>query len=180
MPANGSRAPLTLSPLATRRAWFAVEHFEPDVVHFHEPFAPLIGWGVLRAHRAAAVGTFHRSGAGPALRLTEPLLRALARDIDVAVAVSDPAAETIRAACGIYRRGAVQRLRDRAVRRDRARADRRSPADRPSDASKIARATAHAIRAVRAHNATGAPPVATGRHRRRTRARDARGARRAR
>ncbi len=100
-PANGSRAPLTLSPLATRRAWFAVEHFSPDVVHFHEPFAPLIGWGVLRTHRVPAVGTFHRSGGGPALALTRPLLGRLARDLDATVAVSSSAATTINRACGL-------------------------------------------------------------------------------
>ena len=101
LPANGSRAPLTLSPLAIRRAWFVVENFKPDVVHFHEPFAPLIGWGVLRTHRAPSVATFHRSGAGPALTLTKPLLRLFARDLDVSAAVSESAAATIHAACGL-------------------------------------------------------------------------------
>lgn len=101
LPANGSRAPLTLSPLATRRAWFAATQFRPDVVHFHEPFAPLVGWGVLRVRRAPAVGTFHRSGDGPALRLTRPLLRSFAKDLDVTVAVSQQAAATARAACGV-------------------------------------------------------------------------------
>lgn len=101
LPANGSRAPLTLSPLATRRAWFAVTQFHPDVVHFHEPFAPLVGWGVLRVRRAPAVGTFHRSGSGPALNLTRPLLRSFAKDLDVTTAVSQSAATTINSACGL-------------------------------------------------------------------------------
>lgn len=101
MPANGSRAPLTLSPLATRRAWFVTTQFKPDVVHFHEPFAPLIGWGVLRVRRAPSVATFHRSGSGPALTLTRPLLRAFARDLDVTTAVSESAASTLTAACGL-------------------------------------------------------------------------------
>jgi phosphatidylinositol alpha-mannosyltransferase len=72
LPANGSRAPLTLSPLAIRRAWFVVQNFKPDVVHFHEPFSPMIGWGVLRTHRAPAVATFHRSGAGPTTSTSPP------------------------------------------------------------------------------------------------------------
>lgn len=101
LPANGSRAPLTLSPLATRRAWFAATQFRPDVVHFHEPFAPLVGWGILRVRRAPAVGTFHRSGDGPALRLTRPLLRSFAKDLDVTTAVSEAAASTIHRACGV-------------------------------------------------------------------------------
>ena len=101
VPANGSRAPVTLSPLATRRAWFGVREFAPDVVHLHEPFAPLIGWGVVSTHLAGSVATFHRSGDGPALRLTRPLLRHLAKDVDVAVAVSESAAQTLRRACGL-------------------------------------------------------------------------------
>ena len=100
-PANGSKAPLTLSPLAIRRAWFAVESFKPDVVHFHEPFAPLIGWGVLRTHFAPSVGTFHRGGGGPALTLTKPLLRLFAKDLDAVCAVSEAAAATVHAACGL-------------------------------------------------------------------------------
>ena len=101
LPANGSRAPLTLSPRAARHAAARVREFEPDVVHFHEPFAPLVGWDVLRSHGAPAVATFHRSGNGPALRLSAPLLRFLARRLDASVAVSDAAAVTINRAAGI-------------------------------------------------------------------------------
>ncbi|MHB1208531.1 MAG: glycosyltransferase family 4 protein [Acidimicrobiales bacterium] len=101
IPANGSRAPLTLSPRAARAAREAARAFKPDVVHFHEPFAPLLGWSILRAHRAPAVATFHRSGSGPAFTLTKPLLRSLARGVDVATAVSDAAASTIQGATGI-------------------------------------------------------------------------------
>ena len=101
LPANGSRAPLTLSPFAAQRARRAIEVFGPDVIHFHEPFAPLIGWSVLDAHRWASVGTFHRSGAGPAFSLTTPLLRRLAKGIDVPTAVSEAAAATIKDAVGI-------------------------------------------------------------------------------
>jgi phosphatidyl-myo-inositol alpha-mannosyltransferase len=101
IPANGSRAPLTLSPSASRDAARTVAHFRPDVVHFHEPFAPVIGYGALRAHGAPTVATFHRGGGGPALTLTKPLLRRLAKDLDASAAVSASAAATIHAACGI-------------------------------------------------------------------------------
>lgn len=101
MPANGSRAPLTLSPVAASRARRVARDFTPDVTHLHEPFAPLVGWGILRAHRAPAVGTFHRAGSGPALSLTGPLLRVLARGLDVAAAVSEAAAATVRDAAGV-------------------------------------------------------------------------------
>jgi phosphatidylinositol alpha-mannosyltransferase len=100
-PANGSKAPLTISPLAAWRAKEAVDAFNPDVVHFHEPFAPLIGWSLLRHHSRPALGTFHRSGNGPALRLTKPLLERLSTRLDAAVSVSKAAARTIEDACGL-------------------------------------------------------------------------------
>jgi phosphatidylinositol alpha-mannosyltransferase len=101
MPANGSRAPLTFSPWAASRAQSAVSAFGPDIVHFHEPFAPLLGWATLRSHRHPALGTFHRGGGGPALTLTRPLLTRLARGLDDAVSVSENAASTLRQACGL-------------------------------------------------------------------------------
>jgi phosphatidylinositol alpha-mannosyltransferase len=101
MPANGSRAPLTLSPVAALRAKDAVTFFRPDVVHVHEPFAPLLTWSTLLAHEYPTIGTFHRSGDGPALRYTRPLLRHLAARLDGAVAVSQAAAATIERAAGI-------------------------------------------------------------------------------
>lgn len=101
LPANGSRAPLTLSLRASRSAHVAIRAFAPDVVHFHEPFAPLLGWSTLHAHDAPSVATFHRNGTGPALTLTSPLLRLLSHDLDVASAVSASAAATIHRATGI-------------------------------------------------------------------------------
>ncbi len=102
VPANGSRAPLALSPLAARRARELVRAFRPDVVHFHEPFAPVLGWDVLHAHEYAAVATFHRSGDGPALRLTRPVLAYLARGLDVSAAVSPAAAATLESAVRLH------------------------------------------------------------------------------
>jgi phosphatidylinositol alpha-mannosyltransferase len=101
MPANGSKAPLTLSPIASSRASAAIDAFRADVVHFHEPFAPLLGWSALWAHHYPAVATFHRSGDGPALKYSRVLLERLAPRIDVAVSVSETAAATIRRAIGI-------------------------------------------------------------------------------
>ncbi len=101
MPANGSRAPLTLSPRAASQARGAISEFAPDVVHFHEPFAPVLGWAALRAHEWPSVATLHRSGDGPALRYTKPVLRRLARGVDVAVSVSRAAQTTWRSAAGL-------------------------------------------------------------------------------
>jgi phosphatidylinositol alpha-mannosyltransferase len=154
LPANGSRAPLTLSPWAARRAHQAVKEFRPDVVHFHEPFAPLLGWATLRAHDAAAVATFHRSGDGPALRLTGPLLRYLARNLDGSVAVSQAAASTISKAAGLqaevfYNGFEMERFAE-------------TPRERGADPTVLyigrleeRKGVRHVIGAVMAHNARG-------------------------
>ena len=104
VPANGSRAPLALSAHASRVALELVTAFSPDVVHFHEPFAPRVGWRTLRAHGYASVATFHRSGEGLAVSLAAPLLRRLATNLDVCAAVSDMAASTAHASCGVVPR----------------------------------------------------------------------------
>ncbi len=101
IPANGSRAPLTLSPLASQKALMRVREFQPQVVHFHEPFAPCVGWRILRTHHIASVGTFHRSGGGPAVTLAAPLLRRWAQHLDVSIAVSEQAARTALDSCGV-------------------------------------------------------------------------------
>ena len=101
VPANGSRAPLTLSRRASREAFARVVSFRPDVVHFHEPFAPRVGWRTLRAHSVASVATFHRSGEGPAVSLIAPVLRRWSRYLDVSAAVSELAATTARESCGL-------------------------------------------------------------------------------
>lgn len=101
LPANGSQAPITLSLLASARVVRQVATFKPDVVHLHEPFAPVLSYGLLRARRWPTIGTFHRSGGGPAYALTRPLLRALRPGLSDAVAVSTSAAETIYDALGL-------------------------------------------------------------------------------
>jgi phosphatidylinositol alpha-mannosyltransferase len=155
LPANGSRAPLTLSPWAARSTARAVAAFRPDVVHFHEPFAPLLGWSALRAHRAPAVATFHRSGEGPATTLTKPLLRSLARGLDEVAAVSQAAATTMGAACG---RSPVVLFNgfemDRFVATPRERTDETLLVTVGRFEER--KGVAHAINAVRAHNAKGA------------------------
>jgi phosphatidylinositol alpha-mannosyltransferase len=97
VPANGSRAPITLSPGAARAFASIAATLRDGVVHVHEPFAPLASWGILRAHRRATLGTFHRGGGGPAYVAGRPLIARLTRGLDVATAVSERAAQTIAA-----------------------------------------------------------------------------------
>ena len=155
VPANGSRAPLTLSPRASHHAREAVRRFKPDLVHLHEPFAPLVGWGTLLAHEAPAVGTFHRSGTGPALRLTRPLLLWLSRHLDVSAAVSVAAAATIRSATALE-----PAVLFNGFEMERFVATPRVP---PAVTTILTvgrleerKGTAYLVRAVRAHNARGA------------------------
>lgn len=100
LPANGSRAPLTLSPRAALRVHREIDSAGIELVHFHEPFAPLLGYAELLRGRRPHVGTFHRSGGGPAYSLTSPVLRSLLARIDACVAVSDAAAATLQRATG--------------------------------------------------------------------------------
>ena len=102
VPANGSRAPITMSWRAARRLRAIVETVPGSVVHLHEPFAPLLGWSELLHHGAPTVGTLHRAGAGPATRWTTPVLRRLARGLDVVAAVSPAAADTMGRAAGLH------------------------------------------------------------------------------
>jgi phosphatidylinositol alpha-mannosyltransferase len=101
VPANGSRAPITLSPSAARTFASVAATLRGGVVHVHEPFAPIAAYGILRAHRRPVVATFHRGGGGPAYVAGRSVIRRLASGIDVATAVSEHAAETIAGAANI-------------------------------------------------------------------------------
>src|ERR1700728_5049942 len=73
--ANGSVAPVALSPAAAIRAARVVRSAEVDVGHLHEPLAPLINYGCLVAARQPMVGTFHRNGRSPLYRFFVPAAR---------------------------------------------------------------------------------------------------------
>lgn len=94
VPANGSVAPISLSPSSVIRAVRAVRERGFDIVHLHEPLAPGPGYGCLLAGGEPKVGTFHRSGTGLAYRAFGPLARAAARRLDVRCAVSPEAMAT--------------------------------------------------------------------------------------
>lgn len=62
VPANGSRAPVGISPRALARTASMVRDGGYEVIHIHEPFAPgpsLVG---LMAAKVPVAGTFHRHG----------------------------------------------------------------------------------------------------------------------
>jgi phosphatidylinositol alpha-mannosyltransferase len=97
---NGSVAPVTVAPSAARRAMEAVRRAGVDVVHLHEPMAPVVGYECLRRHPAPIVATFHRSGESSWYRVLRPIAGWARQRIDVACAVSEAARDTAIAAMG--------------------------------------------------------------------------------
>jgi phosphatidyl-myo-inositol alpha-mannosyltransferase len=101
VPANGSVAPVAISPLAAERALRRLQSIGFDVVHVHEPFAPGLPYGLLVArHLPPLVTTFHRSGGSALYTVLGPLARRLARRFAVRAAVSEAARATAFAALG--------------------------------------------------------------------------------
>jgi phosphatidylinositol alpha-mannosyltransferase len=99
--ANGSVAPVAVSPAAAVAALKQLRAVRPDVVHIHEPFAPGLPYALLAARDVPPlVATFHRSGGSPLYTLLSPVTRPLARRLAVRCAVSEAAAATARAALG--------------------------------------------------------------------------------
>jgi phosphatidylinositol alpha-mannosyltransferase len=123
---NGSMAPVSLSPASAGRVLRWAGNLRPDVIHLHEPMAPVVGYGCLLRHPAPLVGTFHRSGGSHWYRALAPLAGWANHRLDVACAVSEAAAATAEAAMG----GACQVLFN-GVELDRFENVRRISTDRP-------------------------------------------------
>ncbi|HXA30870.1 MAG TPA: glycosyltransferase family 4 protein [Acidimicrobiales bacterium] len=102
LPANGSVAPVSVSPLAVGRALRALRAGHFDVVHVHEPFSPGLPYGLLVAKDIPPeVATFHRSGGSLFYTALRPLTTTLARRrFALRCAVSEAARETAHAAVG--------------------------------------------------------------------------------
>ena len=59
---NGSVAPVALSPAAAVRAERFIRKGGFDVVHIHEPLAPIAAYGLVLTDPLPMVGTYHRAG----------------------------------------------------------------------------------------------------------------------
>ncbi len=118
MPANGSRAPVSLSPMGVAHGVKALRRGRFDVVHVHEPFAPGLPYGLLVASgMPPLVATFHRSGASAFYSLLGPVAKVAARRFAVRCAVSEAARQTAAAAIGgdyqvLFNGVEVDRFRD--------------------------------------------------------------------
>jgi phosphatidyl-myo-inositol alpha-mannosyltransferase len=93
--ANGSVAPVAVSPLAARRAAGVLRRSGADVVHLHEPLAPAINYGCLLASDQPLVGTLHRSGGSVLYRALAPVARFALGRLAACCAVSEAARENV-------------------------------------------------------------------------------------
>jgi phosphatidyl-myo-inositol alpha-mannosyltransferase len=91
---NGSVAPVTLSPVATMRAERFVRKAGFDVLHVHEPLAPVAAYGFVLTAPLPMVGTYHRSGVSRWVPLLKPLVYLVGSRLQVRVAVSEVARDT--------------------------------------------------------------------------------------
>ena len=93
IPANGSVAPIAFGPIASAALRRALEAFDPDVVHLHEPLVPSLSLLALwNRPKWPTVGTFHAAASeSGGYRLARPVLERAARRLTVRTAVSDAA-----------------------------------------------------------------------------------------
>ncbi len=91
---NGSVAPVALSPAAAIRAERFIRKGGFDVLHIHEPLAPMAAYGLVFSDPLPMVGTYHRAGLSSWVRPLKPLVELVGRRMDVCVAVSDAARTT--------------------------------------------------------------------------------------
>jgi phosphatidyl-myo-inositol alpha-mannosyltransferase len=92
VPANGSVAPIAFGPAAAARVRRALQDWQPDVLHLHEPLIPSLSLLALWAHSGPVVGTFHAAAESSiGYRAIGPALRRAAAKLTVRTAVSDAA-----------------------------------------------------------------------------------------
>ena len=91
---NGSVAPVALWPTASARAERFVRTGGFDVVHVHEPLAPMAAYGLVLTAPLPMVGTYHRAGVSRWVPLLKPLAEVVGRRMQIRVAVSEAARET--------------------------------------------------------------------------------------
>ena len=94
LPANGAVSNLALTPEAVSTLGRELRHGGYDVVHVHEPNAPLVSWFATEAARVPLVGTFHcysRSRAANGFAANVAGVRRLYNKLHVRIAVSEAA-----------------------------------------------------------------------------------------
>ena len=93
LPSNGSVSNLSVAPSAVATLGRELRHGGYDIVHVHEPNAPLVSWYAVEAARSPLVGTFHCYSTSSFANNTAALIgaRRLYNKLHVRVAVSEAA-----------------------------------------------------------------------------------------
>lgn len=93
VPGNGALSNLVLSPrtLFRLRRTLATEGF--DLIHVHEPLAPIVSPAALALWDGPVVGTFHAAGDSSWRPLADAIFGFVAERIDLRIAVSEQARE---------------------------------------------------------------------------------------
>lgn len=96
VPANGSVAPIALSPKAFLETQKAIFETNFDVIHIHEPFVPMVSLAALAKIDSShiSVATFHRSGVSLSYLLFGKIFKKLLSKLDLCTAVSLSAQKT--------------------------------------------------------------------------------------
>ncbi len=92
---NGSVAPLSLSLGGVWRVLHSLRQRSPDVIHVHEPLAPMFNYGFLLSASTPVVGTFHRSGRSAWHRALMPAAKWATQRLAARCAVSAAAANLV-------------------------------------------------------------------------------------
>jgi len=89
VPSNGSMGTITISPRYRSQIQAVLDGEQFDLLHFHEPFVPLLAVFTLRESRSVNIATFHAySGYAPGYQLGGKLLGPVARHLHGRIAVS--------------------------------------------------------------------------------------------
>ena len=91
VPGNGALSNLVLSPHALPQLRRALARERFDLIHVHEPLAPMLSPAALALWSGPTVATFHAAGDSSWRRFAEPLWGFLLGRIDLRVAVSEEA-----------------------------------------------------------------------------------------
>jgi phosphatidylinositol alpha-mannosyltransferase len=97
---NGSVAPVSISPMSAVNAERYVRKNGFDVLHLHEPLAPMTPYGFVLSTPVPMVGTYHRAGVSRWVHVFKPLAQLVGRRLQIRVAVSEAAADTGRRSSG--------------------------------------------------------------------------------
>jgi phosphatidylinositol alpha-mannosyltransferase len=96
IPSGGSIARVALSPRVASKVKDILQQERFDIIHLHEPLAPILPITVLRLSTSINVGTFHAYNSNDRMyRYTSYILKRWFRKLDGKIAVSQPARDFI-------------------------------------------------------------------------------------